>query len=867
MATLGELVVKVNADISGLQKGLDNATGAIQRMNASITRMGTVLTVGVTLPIAALGASVFSAAADMDSLKRALTTIAGSAEGAQQQLARLTEAAKAPGLGFKEAIQGSVRLQAVGINARLAERTLSGLGNAIALTGGGKVELERVTVQLGQMAAKGKLLAQDLRPILESGPAIGQALLKAFGTIDPERIQKLGLTSEQFLTRLAGGLEQLPKVTGGARNSVDNFTDALFRARAAIGEKLLPVMTPLLEKLTAFLTRVETVNPNTVRWGLAIAGVAAVMGPLVLVLSSVTTAVTALASALAVGLLPVIAIGGPILIALAALSAMWAKNKLDALSAAAAADAYRASLIGMSEGQLIAARTAEMLRLQDAKISEDALRRSGRAFGQRFETVLTPSQMRAAQARGATLVAPGLVRVRGETREMEALGNEANDAAARVHSLDAALAALYATAARPTAPLIPPGGGGRDKLAGLMDNLTDRLRELQALQKFTGAVSVNLLPDDAQEQIRLVNHLASELDVMTDGLKRFRDAGRQPPPLLAFGIETINAQLAEAEKRLDTLARLFNDTRMLGKVDVRLPAIQVAPNGVDVRGGATFRAQGTAPVPDLSFVQKLKGSIGDLVAQFGPMGLALAAVNAVLAPLQPLLDALLVPFTIMGEILAALIVPVLRVLFLPLKLLGIQVAFIGEIIARVAGAIAGAIGWLVRGIGKLVNKLPGSPGDPLVRAGQAMIDLGKQFKDAANEMAAKRKELEHMSFDDALNRAADSADRLSESLTNVPPLFDIALRRIQASRGESAASASRGPSSLVSGGYVPMTLRASEAQQAPPVNIVFSDRSIVGGGNAKEVAREVVQMIGTALGVSSDPTHRDIAVAFKMVTV
>jgi hypothetical protein len=49
-----------------------------------------------------------------------------------------------------------------------------------------------------------------------------------------------------------------------------------------------------------------------------------------------------------------------------------------------------------------------------------------------------------------------------------------------------------------------------------------------------------------------------------------------------------------------------------------------------------------------------------MLAQFGPVGLAMEAIGAVLKPLQPLLDALLVPFTIMGEILASLIVPVLR---------------------------------------------------------------------------------------------------------------------------------------------------------------------------------------------------------------
>jgi hypothetical protein len=189
-----------------------------------------------------------------------------------------------------------------------------------------------------------------------------------------------------------------------------------------------------------------------------------------------------------------------------------------------------------------------------------------------------------------------------------------------------------------------------------------------------------------------------------------------------------------------------------------------------------------------SFVGQLGRGISGMLAQFGPVGLAMEAIGAVLKPLQPLLDALLVPFTIMGEILASLIVPVLRVLFQPLKMLGIVVSYIGEVIAKVAGAIATAIGSLVRGIGRLVNKLPGSPGDPLVKAGQAMIDLGNQFKSAAKDMAEKRKELEGLSFDDALNNTADAANKLSEALINAAEGFKIERFRFAASDAEHSSS-------------------------------------------------------------------------------
>lgn len=225
---------------------VEQFTGSLRNLSAGLITVGTALTAALTVPLAAIGISGVRAAAQLDSIKRGLRAVAGSSAEAETQLARLTEIAKLPGIGFQEAIQGSIRLQVVGFSAKEAERALRAFSQAVALTGGGRVELERITVQLGQLAAKGKVLSQDLRPIIEAAPAVGRALREAFGTVNAEDIQKLGLTSREFLDKLISQLETLPAVSGGARNSFDNFTDAVFRSSAAIGDAILPVLTKVI---------------------------------------------------------------------------------------------------------------------------------------------------------------------------------------------------------------------------------------------------------------------------------------------------------------------------------------------------------------------------------------------------------------------------------------------------------------------------------------------------------------------------------------------------------------------------------------------------------------------------------------------
>lgn len=294
MATVAELIVRARAETRDVEQGFARMNRGIEAFGSLASQVGRALTTSLTLPLAAAGAAVFSATAKMDSLQRGLLAVAGSAGETQRQLARLSEIAKAPGIGFAEAIQGSVRLQSIGFSAALAERSLKAFANAIALTGGGRAELDRVGVQLGQLASKGKVLAQDLRPIIEAAPAVGRALREAFGTVDAEAISNLNLTTQQFLDRLLTQLEKLPRVTGGLGNAFENLKDSIFRAFAAVGEgqanALTTTLNSLASKVEALGTWFSRLSPSTQKAALYMAVFAAGIGPATLALSGLIRA-------------------------------------------------------------------------------------------------------------------------------------------------------------------------------------------------------------------------------------------------------------------------------------------------------------------------------------------------------------------------------------------------------------------------------------------------------------------------------------------------------------------------------------------------------------------------------------------------
>lgn len=352
-AVANELIVKIGADLSDLQKKMTAAQKVVSDFGQQMEKVGKRLTIGVTAPLVGLGALAVRSATQLDSLTRGLTAVAGSSKEAEKQLSRLSEVAKLPGLGFREAIQGSIRLQAAGFSAALAEDALRGFGNALASVGGGKADLDAVTRALSQMASKGKISAEEINQIAEVVPQIRVAMQAAFGTSNTELLQKSGIEASEFVRRVTDELLKLEQVTGGPANAFENLSDAMFRASAAIGEKLLPAIVPLVQGLAAILERVRGLSPETVKWGLALAGVAALAGPLLVLVGVMTKLSAAVSAFLALKTAATIAAMttgvGLAVVALGGLAALFLKNKLEAVEAAGAVDAYTASLGSLNE--------------------------------------------------------------------------------------------------------------------------------------------------------------------------------------------------------------------------------------------------------------------------------------------------------------------------------------------------------------------------------------------------------------------------------------------------------------------------------------------------------------------------------------
>lgn len=243
MATISELNVRLGLLYKDFDSSLRKVERDLERSGRKFSQLGNDLSLAVSLPLAALGASAIKQAGEIESLKLAMTSTfeaAGrSAAEATAEVEALRQAAKAPGLDFEQAVRGSIRLQGVGLAAEEARRILEQMANAIASTGGTAEDLDGVTRQFSQMIAKGRVLQEDVSILAERMPVIATLMQRAFGTASVEAIRASGVSAKEFVARITEAASALPRVEGGIKNALVNAAAEARNSLATLGEEIV----------------------------------------------------------------------------------------------------------------------------------------------------------------------------------------------------------------------------------------------------------------------------------------------------------------------------------------------------------------------------------------------------------------------------------------------------------------------------------------------------------------------------------------------------------------------------------------------------------------------------------------------------
>lgn len=310
--TLAELLVNLRMNATDFLSGVSAATQRWQELSRNMIEGGAVLSGAVTLPFALIGKQAFSLASELQAAEIGFTTMLQSGERAGVFLEDLKDfAAKTP-FEFPDLVRSSRRLMALGFAAEEVIPMMRSLGNAAAGLGGSAELIDRLSLALGQMRAKGKVSAEEMRQLAEAGIPAWEMLAKAIGVSIPaamEMAQKGAISAAKAVPvivagmndRFAGLMENFSKTVPG---QLSNLKDSIGFILADIGKALMPLVSIIMEQIA--IPAVDTLRELVASFAalpmpvqaatVAVTGLAAAIGPALITLGGLGRSVEALKS-------------------------------------------------------------------------------------------------------------------------------------------------------------------------------------------------------------------------------------------------------------------------------------------------------------------------------------------------------------------------------------------------------------------------------------------------------------------------------------------------------------------------------------------------------------------------------------------
>lgn len=268
---IGARINEFNKEMGALQKNVKR-TFASDNLGISKGAVGAIVGVGVAL--GALGLASVKAAGQMEQTRIAFTTLLKDGEKAKSFLSELEKFAASTPFELPGVLDASKRLLAFGFSAEQVIPILTAVGDSAAALGIGEEGIQRLTLAIGQMQAKGKVSAEEMLQLAEAGVPAWEMLANKIGTDIPTAMDKaskgqisaaegIQAVISSMNSKFGGMMEQQAQTVNGI---MSNIQDSVTQSMVVIGDKIIeafdikPKLKGAQDALGEFTEKVKSIG-------------------------------------------------------------------------------------------------------------------------------------------------------------------------------------------------------------------------------------------------------------------------------------------------------------------------------------------------------------------------------------------------------------------------------------------------------------------------------------------------------------------------------------------------------------------------------------------------------------------------------
>lgn len=280
------------AELQKSQKEFEKVGKAIEGFGKGMMKAGAVMTAGLTVPLAAAGKGMVDAASDYNENLNKINVVFGDSEQAVLDWASTVKTQF--GLSQNQALEMTALFGDMATSMGFSRDEAATMSTSLAGLAGDLASFKNIGVEEAMTALNGiftgetesmKRLGVIMTETNLSAYALKNGMGEAYGQM--EQGEKVALRLQYVTDMLSNAQGDYANTASGTANSLRTFQAAVDDLMVILGQHLLPIITPLVQRLTELVNRFASASPETQALVMKIAAVAAAIGPVLLALGGV----------------------------------------------------------------------------------------------------------------------------------------------------------------------------------------------------------------------------------------------------------------------------------------------------------------------------------------------------------------------------------------------------------------------------------------------------------------------------------------------------------------------------------------------------------------------------------------------------
>lgn len=302
-----KLRIDIIGDASKLNSALNTASGKLEKFGSKVSGIGKTLTTRLTLPLGIAGGAAIKMASDFEESLNKVNVAFGEASGKVKEFAKTT--LDQFGIAEGTALDMAALFGDMSTSMGLSVDAAAEMSTALVGLAGDLSSFKNINIKEATTALNG-VFTGETESLKRLGIVMTQVNLEQFAmeqgirkTIkEMSQAEKVQLRYQYVMEKTANAHGDFANTSEGAANQMRKFQEQMKELGATFGAVILPAFTKLVKAANKVLLKFRNLDEGTKKTIMIIGGIAAAIGPVLVVLGSMSSGIGLVASGFATAL-------------------------------------------------------------------------------------------------------------------------------------------------------------------------------------------------------------------------------------------------------------------------------------------------------------------------------------------------------------------------------------------------------------------------------------------------------------------------------------------------------------------------------------------------------------------------------------